>query len=114
MNRLPEELRAAVSSALGPSEHVALVAPAVGCTLVLTDKRLLLVREGASYRPRSGIRDWVLDRTLNLHPGPVRNTSGQLAIESPRRTTSIFYRLEHKAAIDQVVAEVRRRIYAPG
>jgi hypothetical protein len=114
VNRLPEELRAAVTNALGPSEHVALVAPAVGCTLVLTDKRLLLVREGASYRPRSGIRDWVLDRTLNLHPGPVRNTSGQLAIESPRRTTSIFYRLEHKPAIDQVVAEVRRRIYAPG
>lgn len=114
MNRLPEDLRAAVSSALAPSEHIALVAPAVGCTLVLTDARLLVVREGASYRPRSGIRSWVLDRTLNLHPGPVRNTSGQLAIESPRRTTSVFYRIEHKPAIDQVVAEVRRRIYAAG
>ena len=64
MIRLSEDVRAAVSSALGPSEHVALVAPAVGCTLVLTDSRLLLVREGASYRPRSGIRSWVLDRTL--------------------------------------------------
>jgi hypothetical protein len=112
VNRLSDDARAAVLGVLGPSEEVALVAPAVGCTLVLTDRQLLLVREGASYRPRSGIRSWVVDRTLTLRPGRPRRTSGQLAIECCRRTTSVFYRIEHKLAIDQLVAEVRRRIYA--
>jgi hypothetical protein len=53
-----------------------------------------------------------VDRTLTLRPGRPRRTSGQLAIECCRRTTSVFYRIEHKLAIDQLVAEVRRRIYA--
>jgi hypothetical protein len=111
VNRLSEDARAAISSVLAPSEEVALVAPAVGCTLVLTDRQLLLVREGVAYRPRSGVRTWVIDRTLSVRLAPVRKTSGQLAIECCRRTTSVFYTIDEKLAIDQLVAEVRRRIY---
>jgi len=112
MNRLSDDAQAALKPRLAPSEEVALVAPAVGCTLVLTDRQLLLVREGVAYRPRSGVRSWVVDRTLTVRPGRPRKTSGQLAIECCKRTTSVFYSLEHKLAIDQLVAEVRRRIYA--
>jgi hypothetical protein len=112
MNRLSPDAQAALAPNLGPSEEVALVAPAVGCTLVLTDRQLLLVREGVSYRPRSGVRAWVLDRTLTLRPGRPSRSSGQLAIECCKRTTSVFYSLDHKLAIEQLVAEVRRRIYA--
>jgi hypothetical protein len=112
MNRLSPDAQAALAPNLGPSEVVALVAPAVGCTLVLTDRQLLLVREGVSYRPRSGVRAWVLDRTLTLRPGRPSRSSGQLAIECCKRTTSVFYSLDHKLAIEQLVAEVRRRIYA--
>jgi hypothetical protein len=111
VNRLSEDVRAALTSVLAPSEQVALVAPAVGCTLVLTDRQLLLVREGVAYRPRSGVRAWVVDRSLSVRLAPLRKTSGQLAIECCRRTTSVFYTLEHKLAIDQLVEETRRRIY---
>jgi hypothetical protein len=112
MIRLSDDAQAALKPMLAPSEEVALVAPAVGCTLVLTDRQLLLVRDGVSYRPRSGVRAWVLDRTLTLRPGRPSRSAGQLAIECCRRTTSVFYSLDHKLAIDQLVAEVRRRIYA--
>lgn len=111
MNRLSEDARAALDPVLASGERVALVAPAVGCTLVLTDRQLLLVRQGVAYRPRSGVRSWVVDRSLSLRLAPLRKTSGQLAIECSRRTTSVFYTLDEKLAIDQLVAEVRRRIY---
>ena len=67
-----------------------MVAPAVGCTLVLTDRQLLLVRDGHSFRPRSGIQRWVVDRSLSVRLGPVRQTTGQLAIECCGRTASVF------------------------
>ena len=111
VNRLSEDVHAALAPVLAPSEQVVVVAPAVGCTLVLTDRQLLLVREGVAYRPRSGVRAWVVDRSLSVRLAPLRRTSGQLAIEFGRRTTSVFYTLDEKLAIDQLVAEVRRRIY---
>jgi len=88
-----------------------MVAPAVGCTLILTDRQLLLVRDGVSYRPRSGIQSWVVDRTLSVRLGPVRQTTGQLAIECRGRTASVFLTRAHIPGADALVAEVRRRIY---
>ena len=88
-----------------------MIAPAVGCTLVLTDRQLLLVRDGVSYRPRSGIQAWVVDRSLSIRLGPVRRTTGQLAIECCGRTASVFLTRAHIPQVDALVAEVRRRIY---
>ena len=111
VNSLSEDARTALDPVLGPTERVALVANAVGCTLVLTDRQLLLVREGVRYRPKSGVRSWAVDRTLTVRPGPLKRTTGQLAIECCGRTTSVFYTGDHKPNVDQLVAEVRRRIY---
>ena len=88
-----------------------MVAPAVGCTLVLTDRQLLLVRDGVSYRPRSGVQSWAVDRSLSVRLGPVRQTTGQLAIEYGGRTASVFLTHAEIPAVDALVAEVRRRIY---
>ena len=90
MNPLSDAALSALAPVLAPSEVVAMVAPAVGCTLVLTDRQLLLVRDGHSFRPRSGIQRWVVDRSLSVRLGPVRQTTGQLAIECRGRTASVF------------------------
>jgi hypothetical protein len=113
-DRISDDARAALAPVLAPTEPITLVAPAVGCTLVLTDRRLVLVRQGVAYRPRSGVRSWPLDRSLTLRPGPPRTTSGQLAIGNGRRRTSVFYSIGQAPAIDTLVAEVRRLIYAEG
>ena len=52
-----EAVRNAIAAFLGPAERVDRVVPAVGCALVLTNQRLLVVREGAAFRPKSGVRD---------------------------------------------------------
>ena len=111
MNPLSEAALAALAPILDPAERVAMVAPAVGCTLVLTDRQLLLVRDGVSYRPRSGVQSWVVDRSLRIRLGPVRRTTGQLAIECGGHTASVFLTQAHIPAVDALVAEVRSRIY---
>jgi hypothetical protein len=111
VNHLSDAARTALAPVLGPTERVAMVAPAVGCTLVLTDRQLLLVRDGVSYRPRSGVQSWVVDRSLSVRLGPIRQTTGQLAIECGGKTASVFLTRAHLAEADALVAEVRRRIY---
>jgi hypothetical protein len=111
MNPLSDAALTALAPVLDPSERVAMVAPAVGCTLVLTDRQLLLVRDGVSYRPRSGVQRWVVDRSLSVRLGPVRRTTSQLAIESRGHTASVFLTHAHIPAVDALVAEVRSRIY---
>jgi hypothetical protein len=111
MDQLPAATLSALAPVLAPTEQVAMVAPAVGCTLVLTDRQLLLVRDGSSYRPRSGVQSWVVDRTLSVRLGPVRQTTGQLAIECSGRTASVFLTQANIPGVDALVAEVRRRIY---
>ena len=45
MDVLPEATRAALAPVLGPCEQVTRFVPAIGCSLVLTERRLVLVRE---------------------------------------------------------------------
>ncbi len=108
---LPDPVRSALMSALDRSERVTWLAEAVGCTLVLTDQRLMLVRDGTQFRPKSGIQTWALDRSLTI-----RLTSGRervrLMIECCGRAVSVFVASIHAAAMTRLVAEARQRIYA--
>jgi hypothetical protein len=97
---------------LDPGELIDQVLPAVGCSLVLTDRRLILVRDGASYRPRSGIHLWRLDRTLIVHTTPIVRGTGRIVIEGGGEATSVFVSAEGRAAADTLLREMHRRINA--
>jgi hypothetical protein len=73
-----------------------------------------VVRDGHRFRPRSGIQRWAVDRSLSVRLGPVRQTTGQLAIECCGRTSSVFLTHAEIPAVDALVAEIRRRIYRQG
>jgi hypothetical protein len=64
--------------------------PSIGSSLVLTDRRLIIIRDGRSFRPRSGVRDWPLGPKLHVQVGPVRNGTGSLLIDRERGATSFF------------------------
>jgi hypothetical protein len=108
---LPDPVRSVVRPALERSERIIWGAAAVGCTLVLTDRRLLLVRDGTQHRPRSGLQAWALDRSLTI-----RLTSGRerirLLIEYPGHAVSVFVAAVHATAVARLVVEARQRIYA--
>jgi hypothetical protein len=106
-----ETLRSALQSRLGPTERVDLVATAVGCSLVLTDLRLVLVRDGAHYRPRTGIQSWPVDRALNVRIDPARRGTSQLKIERDGGSVSVFITEPQVESISSLVAELRRRTH---
>jgi hypothetical protein len=103
--------RAALDRVLESSEGVVLSAPAVGSTLFITDRRLVVVRDGARYRPSSGIKSWPLDRELTLRFGRVHRDTSQLIIGRAGRTISVFVTAAQLSDVQALVAESRRRIY---
>jgi hypothetical protein len=106
---LPPAAREAIAAVLDPTESVEFVAPAVGSSLVLTQRRLFVVRDGASFRPKTGVRPFELDAGLKIRIGPARR---RVIIESPAGTINVFVRSEQLEQAETFVAEVRRRIYA--
>ncbi len=112
MDALTEDAKIALQPLLEPREEIAGVLPAIGCRLVLTDRHLVLVRDGRTFRPRSGIQIWPLDATLSINTTPTGAHPGRVLISSGRRTTSIFVAAEYHHAADLLVADVKRRIHA--
>jgi hypothetical protein len=112
----PDALTGAASAAMAPmlepSERVQRAVAAVGCTLVLTDRRLAVVRDGASFRPRSGVKLWPLDRELTLRLGPPRRDTSRLVIDHSGRSASVFLTAAQVEDARALVAVIRQRIYA--
>ena len=106
---LPQAAREALTAVLLPAEKVELVAPAVGSSLVLTQDRLFVVRDGAAFRPKTGVRTFALGSGLAIRIGPARK---RVIIESAAGTINLFVRPEQLAQAESFVAEVRRRIYS--
>lgn len=106
-HELSPDNRAALADVLEPMERVDLVAPAVGCVVVLTGIRLVVVRDGANYRPRTGVRSFALDEDLGLRLGPARH---QVIIEAAGKTITVFLRADQFEPAEALVAEARRRM----
>jgi hypothetical protein len=110
MEALTEDTRIALEPILDPREQISAVLSAIGCKLVLTDRHLVLVRDGRSFRPRSGVQVWPLDPTLSIRATPTGSQPGRVLISTGGHTTSIFVAADQHHAADVLVAEVRRRI----
>ncbi len=109
---LSDEARTALAPVLGSTERVTRVAGAVGCTLVLTDQHLHLVRDGFNFRPRTGVQSWVLDRSMSVRTTLVKRSTGRLVVERDGRTASVFLTADHAPEVEALLAELRRHIYS--
>jgi hypothetical protein len=105
MDELPDEVAAALASSLDPAEKVEMTLPAVGCTLVLTDRQLLMVRQGAHYRPRTGVTSWQRD-TLGAHLQGDRRGGLRFVVDS-RPRLSAFIPSNQAHAARALVAAIR-------
>jgi hypothetical protein len=84
------ETAEALRDVLEEGESVVAALPSIGSALILTDRRLVIIRDGRSFRPRSGVREWRLGPSLRIQTGPLRNGSGSLLIDRERGATSFF------------------------
>ncbi|HEX7472818.1 MAG TPA: hypothetical protein VF323_07030 [Candidatus Limnocylindrales bacterium] len=90
IGRMTLETAEALREVLDEGEAVVAAVPSVGSALILTDQRLVIIRDGRSFRPRTGVRDWPLGPSLRIQVGPLRNGSGSLLIDRERGATSFF------------------------
>jgi hypothetical protein len=95
---------------LDRGEGITHLVPAIGCVVALTSKRLLIVREGSSFRPKTGVREWEMGPGLTVRAGLVRQGSGSLVIKWGRSATSVFIRADHWDDALALVGTVRARM----
>jgi hypothetical protein len=107
---VPDPVRSVVSRTLDGSELITWTAIAVGCTLVLTNRRLMLIRDTTQHRPRSGVQTWALDRSLTMRLTPNRERL-RLIIECCGQAVSVFVAAVQTSAVVRLVAEARHQIY---
>ena len=100
---LPVEARDAMATCLQPGECVERHVPVVGAHLVLTDRRLVVVRHGHHFRPATGVRSWPLDRHLELRIEP-----GHLLIDTRGAVVAVLFHAPQAVAIRSLVAAARR------
>jgi len=104
-----EAARGRLRAALDDGEGITHLVPAIGCVIALTSVRLLVVREGSSFRPKTGVREWVLGPGLAVRAGLVRHGTGSLVIKWERDATSVFVRADHWDEALALVGAVRAR-----
>jgi hypothetical protein len=108
MDGLSDAARAALVQHLEPGERVERILTAVGCTLIMTQRRLVLVRDGATFRRRTGVQSWPLDDRLDLQLTPVRRGTGRLLIQRAGKSTSVFLPENHMDEARMLIARGRR------
>jgi hypothetical protein len=99
-----------LQAALDEGEGITHLVPAIGCIVALTPARLLVVREGSAFRPKTGVREWVLSSGLTVRAGLVRHGTGSLVIKWDREATSVFVRSDHWDDALALVGAVRARM----
>jgi hypothetical protein len=107
--KLSDATASALLSVLESGEGVERIVPAVGCTIVLTKRRLLLVRERAQHRPRTGIRSWPIDQQLRLELDVGLGETTRLSISREGQAASVFLRTMRIREVRSLVAAVRRQ-----
>ena len=106
----PDDPGGRLLAALDEGERVTHLVPAIGCVVALTGQRLLVVREGSSFRPKTGVREWVIGEGLSVRAGLVRHGTGSLVIKADRDATSVFVRADDWEAALSLVGAVRARL----
>ena len=108
---LPEELRIPLCGVLAPDESLLEMVVGVGATLVLTSARLIMVRDGAAFRPRSGVRTWDLPDRPGIRSGTLLHGTGRLLIEGEGRPASLFVAESNWTQARALIEELHRQVH---
>lgn len=87
---VPIDVTRSLDGVLEPSEAVLGAVTSLAGSLVLTDRRIVIVREGRGFRPRSGIRSWPMAPDLVFRYVAPHGGMGRLVIGNGNRATSFF------------------------
>jgi hypothetical protein len=90
MDGLPDDVARAMRDVLEPGEAVLGFVTSLAATLVLTDRRIVIAREGRSWRPASGLRTWRISPALAFSWRVPHGGMGRLVVGRGRAQASFF------------------------
>ena len=85
----------------------------LGATLLLTPTRVVVVRQGAHFRPRNGVRAWPFGAFRDIQVESPRHGSGRVILRVGRyswQAISVFIAAADWAAAERVVLSIRGRV----
>ena len=101
-----------VATAVG-GESITDQVEGLGAVLVLTPTRTILVRQGAHFRPRNGVREWALSSLRDAQLAPPRNGNGRVVLRTgpyPWQAVSLFVSAQEWPAAERAVGHIRVRL----
>jgi hypothetical protein len=87
---LPTDVELALADVLEIDEQLLGAVTTLAGTLVLTDRRVVIVRQGRTYRPRTGIRSWWISSSVHLRCAMPRGGMGRLMIGTGKQASNFF------------------------
>jgi hypothetical protein len=97
--------------ALEAEEGVVARLTGLGASLFVTTNRLVIVRDGAEFRPRSGIRSWPHDSITAVSLAPPKHGQGRIVVRAgprPDDEVSMFFVVERWPDAANALAQIRR------
>jgi hypothetical protein len=98
---------------LDADEQVIAALTGDGASLLATPTRIVLVREGSEFRPRTGLRSWPYDRIVRVSLVQPRHGQARILVvtaDNPRQPVSMFFELRRLRDAERLAAEIRRRV----
>jgi hypothetical protein len=87
---LPADVELSLVEILEPQEDVLGAVTTLAGSLILTDRRVVIVREGRTYRPRTGIRSWWFSSKVDLRCVMPRGGMGRLMVGNGKQAANFF------------------------
>jgi hypothetical protein len=87
---VPTDVEVSLDSFLEPGERVLGAVTTLAGTLVLTDGRIVILRSGREFRPRSGVRSWKITQSSGLAYGWPHRGLGRLMVGKGAGAISFF------------------------
>jgi hypothetical protein len=85
----------------------------LGATLMVTTSRVIVIRQGAHFRPRSGIREWPLETLRDVQLAPPKHGNGRVVLRTgpyPWQAVSLFVSAQEWRAAERAVGQIRIRL----
>jgi hypothetical protein len=84
----------------------------IGATLLLTETRVIVVRQGAHFRPRTGVRSWPLASLRDIRLVASQRGGGSIVLRTgpyPWQAVNVFVGSQDSADAERIVAQIRSR-----
>jgi hypothetical protein len=94
-------------------EVVTAVLPGVGASLVATNQRVVIVREGADFRPRNGIQSWTYARIVGVSLSPPMRGQAVIVVRTgryPWQAVTMFFESRLRTEAERVIGQIRQRL----